>query len=138
MVIVLLIQLSMLQYSIINYSWFFIENSKNIQLYGACPTYQFYSAGIYTIILTIIDSSGKTDTDQIEIEVIDTVPPIANAGGNYSVRVNHPFHLSGNESWDNEKIENFTWIIIINSSEYILYGTTPQFIISEPGTLMVH
>jgi hypothetical protein len=70
---------------IANYTWTFTHNGTAVTLYGVSPTFRFWTAGNYTVTLTVRDAAGNTDTDSVLI----TVNPVAGPGdgggglGNY-------------------------------------------------------
>jgi PKD repeat protein len=47
------------------------------------------SVGVYTVVLTVTDEEGETDTDDVVITVVasgENVPPVAHAGQNQSIK----------------------------------------------------
>ena len=63
---------------IVIYTWAFIDGSTTIVLYGESPTYNFTTAGNYTITLTVADAAGNTDTDSMLVTVEE--PPLDTDG----------------------------------------------------------
>ena len=53
--------------TIVNYSWKF---NKGQMKYGKLVSYQFTQEGKYTVLLTVIDSHGHSDGDEIEVDIV--------------------------------------------------------------------
>jgi parallel beta-helix repeat protein len=54
---------------IINYTWKFKYNNKEIILYGAKPSFKFSKPGKYLITLNVTDNANNWNTDEIYINV---------------------------------------------------------------------
>jgi hypothetical protein len=67
--------------TITNYTW--RENGSTVAT-GVNPTANF-SAGVHTVVLTVTDDDGATDTDTVIITVTSNNAPTANAGGDETV-----------------------------------------------------
>ncbi|UCD92948.1 MAG: S8 family serine peptidase [Methanobacteriota archaeon] len=52
-----------------NYSWSFDEGGNTVDMYGSNPQYNFDAPGNYSIELTVTDSSGNTDQDEMWVNV---------------------------------------------------------------------
>lgn len=55
--------------SIENYTWTFVYDGEEWELYGVSPSFVFEIAGEYTVELTVTDSVGLTDTDEVVVTV---------------------------------------------------------------------
>jgi hypothetical protein len=55
--------------SIANYTWSFIYDGKDAELYGAAPSFTFEKAGDYGVTLIVTDGAGLFDTDLVVIRV---------------------------------------------------------------------
>ena len=55
--------------AIVNYTWTFSYNGGTVMLYGVSPTFNFDTAGSYTVTLNVTDGAGNWDTDTIEVTV---------------------------------------------------------------------
>lgn len=60
---------------ITSYKWTFMEGSNLITLEGALPTYVFSEPGFYAVTLEVMDAAGWTDTDTMNVTVLDATPP---------------------------------------------------------------
>ncbi|MDH3365913.1 MAG: PKD domain-containing protein [Thermoplasmata archaeon] len=52
-----------------NYTWTFVYDGEEEELYGVSPSFVFEIAGEYTVELTVTDAVGLTDTDEVVITV---------------------------------------------------------------------
>ncbi|MFW6176268.1 MAG: PKD domain-containing protein [Thermoplasmatota archaeon] len=118
---------------IVNYTWSFMYDGEEIELYGETVSYTFDIIGTYSVQLSVIDAAGNNDTDTVMIEVIDDVPPTADAGSDQTVDARDEVMLDGTGSSDNVGIENYTWFFIYDGEEVMLYGVAPSFIFEIPG-----
>ncbi len=55
--------------SIENYTWTFVYDGDEWELYGVSPSFVFEVAGEYTVELTVTDAVGLTDTDEVVVTV---------------------------------------------------------------------
>jgi hypothetical protein len=60
---------------IINYTWRFVDQGKQITLYGITVKYNFIQPGFYTVTLNVSDEAGNHDTDIVNIIVSDVTKP---------------------------------------------------------------
>ena len=60
---------------ITNYTWTFVYNGSQVELYGASPSFTFWTAGSYGVTLVVKDGSGNYASDTITVEVIDGAIP---------------------------------------------------------------
>ncbi len=114
---------------IVNYTW----SIGSIDLYGEQVNHSISALGSYDVTLTVRDSSGYTDTDEMGVTVEDSISPTADAGENITVGVGEEFVLNGSSSHDNIGIVNYTWII--DSSEF--YSKRVVSSLSEVGSYVV-
>jgi hypothetical protein len=56
---------------IVNWTWDFVDGGP-VQLFGATPSHQFFTSGVYIVTLTVTDQVGLTDTDTMQVTILDT------------------------------------------------------------------
>ena len=105
-----------------NYTWSFTYRDTPNYLYGPFPSFTFHIAGIYLITLEVIDGLARSAMDTMYVAVIDTTPPIANAGPdiiiNQSATVDFFFHQ---DCSDNVFCWNWTWTFEYNGKIQMVY-----------------
>jgi parallel beta-helix repeat protein len=128
---------------ITNYTWTFTHNGTAVTLYGVSPTFRFWTAGNYTVTLTVQDAAGNTDMDTMLVNVAaaappaDTTPPAANAGPDQTVNAGALVTFTGAGSTDNVGVTNYTWTFTHNGTAITLYGVSPTFRFWTPGNYTV-
>ena len=71
--------------------------------------------GTYVFTLTVTDTAGHTNTDDVTITVQPEMnePPIARAGGNQTVRYPETsVKLDGSKSTDDYRLDSYQWTLI--------------------------
>ena len=58
-----------------NFTWSFVYNGSTVELYGETPHFAFWTEGVYTVTLTVLDPSGNSDTDELSVTVTSEVIP---------------------------------------------------------------
>ncbi len=105
------------------------------------PEHTYTTPGNYTVILTVTDAAGNSDTDTMKIKVIDTDDPKANAGQNDTVNEDTPYQFNGSASTDDVGIETYAWDI--DASDGVDWaspdhtGMMPVHIYSDPDMYLV-
>jgi len=59
---------------VISYQWDFLDGVP-VTLAGATATYSFLNLGTFPVTLTVRDASGNSDTDTMEVRVVERTPP---------------------------------------------------------------
>lgn len=118
---------------ITNYTWSFIYDSEEIELYGETSSYMFDIVGTYSVQLSVTDAAGNNDTDTVVIEVIDDISPTVDAGPDQIVDAGDEVVFDSSNSTDNVGITNYTWSFIYDGEEVMLYGHEPSFVFETPG-----
>jgi len=99
--------------------------------------YRFDYPGIFWINLTVFDYAGNSDTDSMNITVIDITPPIALSQGNIVANQGDLIYFDGTGSSDNGIIAKFSWEITSRDYNppitFKVYGQTTSTIIEKPG-----
>lgn len=53
-----------------NYTWTFMYDGDEVELFGVSPSFVFEIAGEYNVVLTVTDAAGLTDTDEVVVTVV--------------------------------------------------------------------
>jgi hypothetical protein len=122
---------------ITNYTWSIYDNTDPILLYGPVVKYLFLTPGKYEIWLGVIDASGMSDLDHIFVEVIDTTPPVAEAGPDITIDQEERVYFNGSLSSDNVRVVVYIWTFNDGPMEMKLYGISPVYNFRHPGTYTV-
>lgn len=82
-----------------SYYWEF-EDGQNSD--SSHPTITFNEVGSYSVVLTVIDDSGASDTDSsdVDVQVPSLMPPIAECNGPYTGKTNAAISFSSAGSYD--------------------------------------
>jgi len=95
-------------FEISEYNWVFTDiTTKTLE--GINPKYIFETPGTYNVVLTVVDSSGNRDSDNLVVSVIDVTKPNAQAGKDVTSYVRNAFNLDGSDSTDNTEITLYEW-----------------------------
>jgi hypothetical protein len=107
---------------IVNYTWTFSDGGAK-EIYGKNAAYAFKNLGKFTVTLKVTDGAGLEATDSLLVTVVDTTPPVAEAGAGKTVKQNESFELNASASTDNAGIiKNYTWIFFDGKTKHTLYG----------------
>ncbi|MBU2565478.1 MAG: PKD domain-containing protein, partial [Candidatus Thermoplasmatota archaeon] len=61
-----------------NYTWTFTDQGIPVTLYGANPSYTFYTPGNYTVTLNVTNYAGNWNTDTMWVNVTDVTKQFSN------------------------------------------------------------
>jgi plastocyanin len=120
-----------------NLTWHLQSDDMTINLYGEAPSYTFNVSGTYAGTLTVKDIWGNADTAAFQVKVLDTEPPVADAGLEVYVTAGFMTFLDGSASTDNENIANYTWSYIVNGNVMFVYGVSPPITFPTAGAYQV-
>lgn len=120
---------------IVNYTWTIQELS--VDLWGAAPTFNFATPGVYHVELVVRDTIGQSSMpDEVIVTVNDLTAPVANAGSNMTVSFGHAASLDGSLSTDNLAVTNWTWNFT-DMGAHAVYGQHATHSFSGTGTYLV-
>jgi len=68
----------------------------------------------------------------------DGVPPVADAGDDFTVKVGEEFEFNGTRSSDNFAVTNYTWKLVVDGETTYLYGAQPEHAFDSKGTYTVN
>jgi PKD repeat protein len=91
--------------------------------------------GLKTVYVRFMDYSGLVSTSSDTI-ILDTTPPIAEAGSNQTVDEDVLVVLDGSASWDNNGISSYVWSFM-DGSPVVLWGQSVNYTFSMPGVYEV-
>jgi PKD repeat protein len=89
------------------YSWDFGDGSKGS---GANPTHVYTQAGVYTVVLTVTDDDGASDTAEQVVTILN-IAPSADAGNDMTVDEDEIvfFDGSGGDTSSDQPALEYTW-----------------------------
>jgi len=130
---------------IVDFAWAFQYNRTNYNISGKIIEFRFDIPGIYIITLTVKDSAGLTDEDNLLVVVLDVTFPLANftVNGNLSssdtliLNLNRPVELDAEKSIDNVGIENYSWIISGNDLLWYGFGIEMEYQFDTAGNYTI-
>jgi parallel beta-helix repeat protein len=122
--------------AIASYNWDFndgtYDNGTDPQ-----PFHTFAEPGVYIVTLTTIDSEGNSNSDTVQITVLDVTSPLADAGPDDSWDEDMEYFFDGTGTTDNSgTIVSYDWDF---GDGNVLTGTNPQptHTYVEPGIYIV-
>jgi len=96
--------------TIVSFDWTFGDGSAGS---GARLMHVYSSAGVYTVVLTVTDDSGRKGSATTTVEVVPVAvnqAPTANAGGPYAGRRNVSVAFDGGRSSDSDgSVVSYAW-----------------------------
>ncbi len=118
-----------------DYIWRVLE-IDGLELRGSTPSIEFNTSGNYTVVLRVIDLSGKWGEDTAIIRVNDEGGPIADAGDDITVPQYTKVTFDGSGSSDDSGKLNFTWTFV-HGERFELYGERPSFLFRDVSFYLV-
>ena len=115
-----------------NWTWSFNDGLENITIYGSTPRYIFHDAGVFPVNLTVRDHAWNTDTDLVNVTVIDITDPVADCGSDIVVDQHTTVELNGSWSHDNVGITEWTWSFV-DGGEINLTGLVDSYTFHNAG-----
>jgi PKD repeat protein len=123
--------------AITNCAWSIEVGDDPVELTGEIVDHTFYDATTYTVVLTVYDAVGNSDSDELLITVRDTTAPSVMAGPDVFVDQFESIQLDGSASADNIGVVNFSWKYMENDVDHYLYGETPKLTFDVVGVYRV-
>ena len=117
---------------ITTYAWEFMLGSGMVTLTGPVAVQKFDLPGIYIVTLTVADVAGGTASDTVTVEVRDTEPPLAVAGGNRTAVEGTYVTLDASASRDNVGVALYRWAIA--TANGTIYHSGAVFTFKVEGT----
>jgi PKD repeat protein len=109
-----------------SYTWKF-SDVHQVVLIGSIAAYIFQEPGVFAVILRVTDAAGNSDEDKLFVTVIDTTPPVADAGSDRFVPMGSTVILNGSLSTDNGELGMFSWSVRYGGSDQNIEGMVASF-----------
>ena len=122
---------------IISWTWTFKDGNDTLTLTGPSPEHTFEGVGTYLVTLTVLDGSGLTALDQLQVSVIDTELPRPDPGDPMHAFVGETITFNGTNSTDNVLVELYLWSFNYNLAPVELAGARPTFTFELKGTYII-
>jgi len=61
-------------WAIANYTWTFVYNGSEVLLWDACPEFQFWTPGLYLVVLNVTDMVGNYNTSSMYVAIYEEIP----------------------------------------------------------------
>jgi len=123
--------------AVVRWTWLVRTNDGTVTLYGESPEFVFEKSGVFTVELEVADASGRTSGDSLEVTVLDTEAPVADAGDDVTVDEGGTVTFDGRSSTDNEGIAQFTWTFEYGGEPVELRGGQPKYTFHIAGSYEV-
>jgi len=96
-------------FGIANYTWTIAETG--VVAYGPNPQVVIAWVGVFRVDLVVVDTVGQiSPPDEMKVYIVDTTPPIADAGSDLLVDFGDVVVFDGEKSQDNVGITSYEWI----------------------------
>ena len=122
---------------IVTYNWELSLRSDKDTFHEPTFEYEFTFVGTYRLVLQVFDGSGLSDLDEIQVVVLDTELPVADAGPDQDIELDGTARFEGTNSTDNVGITNFVWTFNYNQGQEVLSGTNLSFTFELQGTYTI-
>jgi hypothetical protein len=122
---------------IINWTWNFEYAGDSVRLHREIVGYTFDTLGVFTVTLTVTDAVGHQAMDILTITVVDTTPPVADAGPDIEMDQGEEASFDASLSTDNIGITGAVWAFAYEGESTELRGTTTFFLFEVPGVYLV-
>ncbi len=128
---------SMDNVGVVSWRWSFMDDGTPVELTGSAPRYTFRSAGEFEVELNVTDAAGLWGVDAVTVRVLDSEPPVADAGDELTVEQHQAARLDGTRSTDNVGVVNWTWSITYEDSVDVHHGPEPLVTFDVAGDIVV-
>ncbi len=129
-----------------SYSWSFTYDEVTEKLDGIKPEFDFDIAGEYSVVLTVVDTSGKVGIDEVTVKIWDKTKPKLEAKldggeigdeGNYEATAGTKVRLDASSSEDNIGIVSYQWSFNDNGVKKNLQGKVKEYTFYKAGTYTI-
>jgi len=119
------------------YEWTFIVGTNVTNMTGREVEFTFDRSGVFTVLLRVRDAAGNSADAAAIVDVLDNIPPIADAGPDITVVPGTTVTLDASSSWDDKGITTYNWSFDYDGSPRVLKGALVQFTFDVPGTYRI-
>ena len=119
------------------YAWTFVYDGEPRELSGEFADFVFNTAGNYNVTLNVTDTSGNWGVDTTFVVVYDITMPVAEAGGDVTVKQLDTVTFNGSGSTDNVGVDVYEWSFEYNRINETLDGLEASFTFYLAGTYTV-
>ena len=122
---------------IVTYNWELSMGTVKETFHGPVFDHNLTLVGTYRLILQVFDGSGLSDTDDLLFLVLDTEPPVPDAGYDQDIDLDGAARFDGTNSTDNIGIVSWVWTFNYNQAHKELDGSRSSFTFELQGTYVV-
>ncbi|MDP6155652.1 MAG: PKD domain-containing protein [Candidatus Thermoplasmatota archaeon] len=120
-----------------NYTWTFVYNDTELEIYGKEVSFTFDMQGTYDVTLKVSDAAGSWNTDNLQVTVNFIRPLIANAGENKSAEIGTKIILNASLSSDKARITDYRWTLTYENKTRILTRMVDNFTFNNIGNYSI-
>ena len=116
---------------ITKYAWTIFDNNLQ-QIQEKKTNYTFQTPGMYIVTLKVTDAALNSDTDTINITVLDRTNPNPYAGEDKVIPQQTRYNFNASASTDNVGVVSYIWTFT-DKTQQTLIGPNPTYIFNNPG-----
>jgi PKD repeat protein len=124
-----------------NFVWTYTIGEMLVRVTGRTAGHVFNDPGVYNVTLNVTDEAGNSHEDNVIFTVLDTTPPLADAGGDLTVDEDATITLDGSGSTDNgpdfPTDATFSWTWSEGGTPMSRTGEIVQHAFDTPGRYVV-
>ena len=118
---------------IANWTWTLIYDNREVRLEGQTVTFTFDLTGTYQVTLGARDGAMNYASGTMYITVLDTTPPVADAGPDVLMDQHRTVTLNGTRSHDDTAIVHWSWTLTCRGQALQMAGPVRSLVIDDPG-----
>ncbi len=123
--------------AVVNWTWSFVYRGTPMTIYGEMASFTFDDAGSFKVTLSVSDAAGNRGIAVFHVTVVDTTPPIADAGEDREVDPGTTMFLDGSGSSDNVGIASYEWTFTHQGQEIHLDGVATSYLLKAARTYAI-
>ena len=122
---------------VVRWKWSLDYGDTQVELFGMGVTFKFDEAGVYVVTMTVTDAAGNSASTDVTVTVLDTTPPVADAGWDKKAPQHSTVLLDGSLSRDNVGISSWLFTFVYDGTDVELHGPIASFTFDIPGIYQV-